>query len=519
MPVVGNVIKTTAKYADKLAKFKRKDALILQQKQLKNLLSKAKNTEFGKEFGFADILKSDNLFDAYRHKVPVFDYDYMFKKFWHRTLSGNANVTWPGYINHFALTSGTTGASSKRIPVSNAMVQQIKKTGLQQFLGLSELNLSSKFYNGEVLFLGGSSSLEKINDKFEGDLSGIVTGNVPSWLTPFSKPEKNIRSLKNWSAKIDSIVAKAPDYDISIICGVPSWVELLIARIIQEYSLNSIFEIWPNLKLYFHGGVNFSPYMNHFNQLFEERVIYLDTYLASEGFFGYQHAQSSSMQLCLNNGIYFEFIPFNSTYFDSDGNLKNFDCGLTLNEISTDQDYALLVSTCSGAWRYLIGDTIRFENIDTLTFKITGRTKHFLSLCGEHLSVDNMNEAITSISISENIIVREFAVKGFTNEMGHGHTWYVGCDQPVNSEYLSILIDARLKELNDDYKTERSYALNQLKVKVIPSKMFYDFMDMKGIYGAQYKFPRVLKGKMAEDWDAYLSIYEPQKHPWFLIGE
>lgn len=519
MAVLGTVLKTTTKYAYKFNNIINTEASKAQFKQLKKLLSRAQQTEFGKMYDFAKILESDNLTEAYKRYVPIFDYDYLFKKHWHKTLNGIPNVTWPGMIQNFALTSGTTGASSKRIPVSKQMIRTIRKTSFNHLLTLSRINMDASFYERDILFLGGSTALTKINDQFEGDLSGIISGKVPAWFSPFSKPDKKIRALKDWDQKIEEIVKEAPNWDIAAICGVPAWVEILINRIMDYYGLDSIFQVWPNLQIYVHGGVSFEPYMLRFNRIFDNRVMYLDTYLTSEGFFAYQPADSDSLQLLVNNDVYYEFIPFNEEHFDREGNLTDFETALSIDQVSEGVDYALLVTTNAGAWRYLIGDTIRFKCVETLKIKITGRTKHFLSLCGEHLSVDNMTEALTQVAYENNLEIKEFAVAGEADENGFSHTWYVGCDNRTDEKLLMHLLDDKLCQLNDDYRIERKFALNQVKLKCLPSRFFYNFMELKGMYGSQYKFPRVLKGKIKVDWYEYLTILEPQKHPWFLIGQ
>ena len=518
MAVLGTVIKSTTKYAYKINNFIQPKSNATQEKQLRKLLTKARFTEFGLKYNFSEILASPDICKAYNEMVPIFDYDYLFKKFWHKTLNGIPNVTWPGFIQNFALTSGTTGASSKRIPVSKQMVSTIKKSSISQFLTLSKLDVEPSFYEKDILFLGGSTSLTKINQQFEGDLSGIITGQVPAWLSPFAKPGKRIKALQNWDEKIDQIVKEAPGWDIGIISGVPAWIELLIQQIVDHYGLTSIFQIWPNLKIFIHGGVNFEPYILKFNQLFESKVIYLDTYLTSEGFFAYQPSDSDCLHLLLNNEVYFEFVPFNEEHFDSDGNLIDYGSALSLNQVTTGVDYALLVTTNSGAWRYLIGDTIRFICLEQYKIKITGRTKHFLSICGEHLSVDNMTEALVQISIENNLEIKEFATIGFSNEYGHGHHWYVACDRNFDEEALMEQIDLKLRDLNADYATERQFALSQIKLTSLPTKFFYDFMEIKGMYGAQHKFPRVLKGKIAEDWLQYVSIVKSKIHPRFLVA-
>lgn len=505
MALRGAVLRSATKYASKIAGALPSEGIKQQEKQLKKLLTKAKSTEFGKKHGFSKILKSDNLMATYSKTVPIYDYELMFNQFWHKTLSGVSDVSWPGKIENFALTSGTTGSASKRIPVSQQMINTIQKVSLKQMLGLAKLNLPSDFYEKQILFLGGSTELERINDHFEGDLSGIVTGKVPNWIAPFSKPEKEVRALRDWGEKINEIVKRAPEWDLGIICGVPSWMQILIERINDHYGLESIHQMWPNLRIYVHGGVNFDPYMTKFNELFRSQVVYLNTYLCSEGFFAFQPIDSDGMFLLTKSNVYFEFIPFDSIHFNSDGELI-LDESLTLDQVELNRDYALVVSTCAGTWRYLIGDTIQFTNLESHRIKITGRTKHFLNLCGEHLSVDNMTEALSKVAYRNKIEVREFAVIGGRNEEGQfKHTWYLGSDFAVDSlEKIQAELDYELSMLNADYLIERNFALADMDVQLVPTKVFYDFMKIKNKYGAQHKFPRVLKNKMAEDWVCYL---------------
>lgn len=505
MTLRGTVLKKATKYASKFNNSITQEAEKKQLKQLKKLLNKAKGTEFGKKYGFSKILKSNDLMKTFADQVPIYDYNLMFQHFWHKTLSGVADVSWPGVVKNFALTSGTTGAASKRVPVSNQMIQTIKKVAIKQMLGLGKMDLPADFYDKQILFLGGSTELNGIESQMEGDLSGILTGKVPAWIAPFSKPEKEIRALSNWGDKIDEIVKKAPEWDLGVICGVPSWVQILLEKIIDHYGLSSIYEIWPNLKIYIHGGVNFDPYMPKFNDLLNSQAIYLDTYLCSEGFFAFQSVDSNRMQLLVNSNVFYEFIPFDTAHYDEDGELINSET-ITINEVEEGIDYALIISTCAGAWRYQIGDTIRFLDKEKLTIKITGRTKHFLNLCGEHLSVDNMTEALTKVSYKYEMSFSEFAIIGGISKSGNfRHTWYIGsAEVPDNVKEFRENLDYELSMLNTDYLIERNFALEELEIKFLPNKIFYDFMKIKDKYGAQHKFPRVLKGKMGEDWLSYL---------------
>jgi hypothetical protein len=263
--------------------------------------------------------------------------------------------------------------------------------------------------------------------------------------------------------------------------------------------------MWPNLAYYVHGGVAMEPYKKGFEKLLGQPITYIETYLASEGFLAYQNRQGAvGMHLALNNNIFFEFVPFDEQNFDIDGNMVDDPEVLMIHEIDENKDYAILISTNAGTWRYAIGDTVRLINKEESEIIITGRTKHFLSLVGEHLSVDNMNKAIEMVSEELNISIPEFTVAGEPYGQFFAHHWFVATDDIVNNEELRLRIDAKLKELNDDYEVERKHALKDVIVTVLSEDTFMDFMKSKGKIGGQHKFPRVLKGKMLEDWQRFL---------------
>jgi hypothetical protein len=319
------------------------------------------------------------------------------------------------------------------------------------------------------------------------------------------KPGKKIARQRDWTKKLDEIVEKAPDWDIAFLVGVPAWVQLCMEKVIERYDLKNIHEIWPNLAFYVHGGVALEPYKKGFNRLLGKPITFIETYLASEGFLAYQNRQDAEgMRLVTNNNIFFEFVPFDYKNFDSEGNMINKPEVLMINEVELNKDYAILISTNAGTWRYLIGDTIRFVDLKKSEIIITGRTKHFLSLVGEHLSVDNMNKAINLVSEELNISIGEFTVAGVPYGNFFAHHWFISTDDKVNSETLRIMIDEKLKELNDDYEVERKHALKKIFVDVLSEDTFMNFMKAKGKVGGQHKFPRVLKGKMLEDWQKYL---------------
>jgi hypothetical protein len=354
--------------------------------------------------------------------------------------------------------------------------------------------------------LGGSTSLVRMEKYFEGDLSGILAGRLPFWFNRFYKPGA-ISKEKDWDTKLNKIVKKAHKWDIGGITGVPAWVQILLERIIEHYKLNNIHELWPNFRVFSHGGVNFAPYKKSFEKLMGKEVFYLETYLASEGFLAYQRKKDHDMQLVMDNGLFFEFIPFNSDNFKADGQMMDNPSVLLMDQVKEGEEYALLLSTNAGAWRYLIGDTIKFTSVKDYEIVITGRTKHFLSLCGEHLSVDNMTKAIHIVSDQLNIDIKEFTVAGIPYQRLFAHKWYIGTDQDVrDTRHLAMMIDNTLKTLNDDYAVERKAALKEVIVEVLPPRAFYEWLKLKGKEGGQHKFPRVMGTNLGE-WDEFVKQY------------
>jgi hypothetical protein len=278
-------------------------------------------------------------------------------------------------------------------------------------------------------------------------------------------------------------------------------------RVIEHYKVKTIHDIWPNLRIYVHAGVSIEPYRNSINKLTAFPLIFSDTYLASEGLIAYQERPNpqQGMRMLLDNGLFFEFVPFNESNFDSDGNIRDNAQALSISEVELGKDYALLMSTCAGAWRYLIGDTIRFTDLERAEIIITGRTKHYLSLCGEHLSVENMSKAIKMTADDLNIEINEFAVAGIPHDTLFAHQWYVGVNKQIDENLIQEKLDAHLKDINDDYRTERTSALKEVFVKAIPDDMFINFMAKKGKLGSAHKFPRVLKGNLLEEWKQFIN--------------
>jgi len=477
-----------------------------QRRVLKKLLDRARFTEFGQYFRFDEILMNKHPEKKFQELVPVYSYNSIYKEWWHKTLEGKPDICWPGKIKYYALSSGTSEASSKYIPITNDLLAGNRIVMIKQLLSLRNYqDIPVRSIGKGWLMIGGSTALQKNAGYYAGDLSGITAKRVPFWFQPFYKPGKKIARERDWNKKLEEIVEKAPEWDIGFIVGVPAWIQMCMEKIIDRYELNSIHDIWPHLDFFVHGGVSFEPYKKGFEKLLSKPITYIETYLASEGFIAYQDRQyARGMRLVTNEHIFLEFVPFDYKNFDDSGDIVQNPQTLLINEVEEGKEYALLLSTSAGAWRYLIGDTIKFVDKERCEIVITGRTKHFLSLVGEHLSVDNMNKAIQTVSEELNVCIPEYAVVGKPYGSFFAHYWYVASDDNVNSELLRLRLDEKLKELNDDYAVERKSALKEIFLDVLPEDRFMEFMRLKGKIGGQHKFPRVLKGRMLEDWNKFL---------------
>lgn len=478
-----------------------------QLRVLKKLLKKARFTAFGQQYHFDQALLSKHPGKKFQEMVPIHDYNKIYNEWWKQTLDGTPDVAWPGQIKYYALSSGTSEAASKYIPVTNDLLRSNMVNYLRQLISLvryEEANMRAMTKG--FLMLGGATDLKKGKAGwYAGDLSGILAKRRPFWFQTFYKPGGRIAAISDWNQKLQEIVEQAPNWDIGYLVGVPAWCQMLMEMVIERYKLNHIHEIWPNLSFFVHGGVAFEPYKKGFEKLLGKPIVYVENYLSSEGFIGFKTREhATGMQLILNNNIFFEFIPFDESNFDADGNPYPEADAKMIHEVEEGKEYALLMSTNAGAWRYLIGDTIRFTDIERSEIVITGRIKHFLSLTGEHLSVDNMNKAIELVSDELNISIPEYTVVGFPYQSFFAHRWYVGTDDKVDAAVLRTKIDQHLRVLNDDYATERDSALKEVFLEVLPEKKFLDFMALKGKLGSQHKFPRVMKGKMLADWERFL---------------
>jgi hypothetical protein len=477
-----------------------------QQRVLKKLLRRARYTAFGQKNKFEQILLSRHPGKTFQQNVPTYNYNKIYNEWWYQTLDGKEDICWPGKIKYFALSSGTSESASKYIPITNDLLKGNKVIMIKQLLSLlTYQGISLSSIGSGMLTLGGSTDLQKGPGYYAGDLSGITAKKSPFWFQPFYKPGKKIAKEKDWNKKLVDIVEKAPQWDIGFLAGVPAWIQMCLEMVIEKYKVKNIHEIWPNLTFFVHGGVSFEPYKVGFEKLLGKPITYVETYLASEGFLAWQYKQNAKgMRLAYNQHIFFEFVPFDENNFDAEGEMVENPEALMIHEVEEDKDYALLISTNAGAWRYLIGDTVRFVDKENAEIIITGRTKHFLSIVGEHLSVDNMNKAIHLVSEEFNLSIPEYGVRGENVDSLFGHHWYVACDQSADGVALAKAIDEKLITLNDDYAIERKSALKRIRVTVLKENVFMDFMQAKGKIGGQHKFPRVLKGDLLKDWEIFI---------------
>lgn len=476
----------------------------LQTKVLRKLIEQARGTVFGKEYNFKRLVFSDNIVHDFSEEVKIHTY-LDIQPYWHRAYNGEESVTWPGKVQYFALSSGTSDGPSKFIPVTATMLKALRNASLRQMLAIARSGVPADYLTKDNLIITGSTDLFYNGVSYSGDLSGIAALNSPFYLQLITKPERETLKKRVWDEKLEEITENAHKWDVGMVVGVPAWVQILFEKIIARYNLKTMHDLWPNLSIYVHGGVTFEPFKRAFDHLLARPLYCFETYLASEGFVAYQsRMEAEGMKMLLKNGVFYEFIPFNQDNFTDEGELKPNAKALNILQVEADKEYALIMSTCSGAWRYLIGDVIKFTSLDHMEIIITGRTKHFLSLCGEHLSVDNMNRAIKLTSDEMNISVKEFTVAGVPYQGMFAHHWYIGCDESFNTEEFNKRLDGHLKSLNDDYKTEREHALRNVLVEAVPTHWFIEFLKEQGRGGAQTKFPRVLRKTRYDDWYEFL---------------
>jgi hypothetical protein len=507
MQIIGHLVKNATRIGHELKEKKRSQKpspTVRQAMTLERLLRVAKHTDFGILHRFDECLRDPHMIQRFQQAVPISNYKMYHQHWLKETLKGKPDVIWPGKIRYYAKSSGTSEAASKFIPVSSEMLRQFRRTTLEQISNLYTLELSQDFYGAKVLVLGGSTNLEEVSPGVQaGDLSGILVKNKSTALSSFTKPGTKTAKIQDWNDKIDRIVRKAEKWDIGVISGVPSWTTLLLERIVSYYRVETIHDIWPNLRVYVHGGVFLDPYKVKLEKLFGREMHYQNTFLASEGYFAYQrNCTESSMELLADAGIFYEFVE--EEYFPRMRTGDFYDIPTrTLDEVEVGKGYAMVISTCSGLWRYSLEDIVEFTDVENYTLRITGRLSHTLNMSGEHLSEANMTEAIQETARVFGISVEEFCVH--PSRDFDRHNWYIGTNQHVNVNQFTAVLNHRLEKRNDDYANARRYILKAPKVKVLPVEKFYEFMLIRNSYGAQHKFPRVLSPELVKEWEIYLT--------------
>lgn len=505
MAILGNIIKGIISLTDTLS---TEINHIENQKEILNkLLETAKETQFGKHYNFEEILNSDNTQEAFRKEVPYFDYNSLHKNWWYKIHEGEEDVTWAGSPSYFALSSGTTGKTSKRIPVTDDMISAIRSSGIKQVTSLNNFELPADFFEKDIMMLGSSTDLAEKDDHLEGEISGISASNIPFWFKGYYKPGEEIAKIEDWDERVNHIAENAKSWDIGALSGIPAWIELMLQKVIEHHNLENIHEIWPNLKVYTSGGVAFGPYEKSFKALLGKPVTVIDTYLASEGYIATQtRPETDAMQLNTENGIYFEFVPMNPDYINEDGSLKQNAPSVSLDSVVLNQDYILIISTVSGAWRYLIGDTIEFTDVEKAEIKITGRTKFFLNTVGSQLSVNKMDDAIQYLEEKFATQITEYTICAKRFEDGEFyHSWYLGTELKEDNSKIVDELDNYLKGANKNYKVARSKALKGVKVNIIPVEKFYDWNDNNKKKGGQVKMERVMKESKFAEWERFVN--------------
>jgi hypothetical protein len=452
------------------------------------LISSAKHTEWGTKYGYGNILKPS----VFKERVPISNYDEL-KPYIDRTRKGEQNILWPDEIKWFAVSSGTTADKSKFIPVSEDAIEECHFKGGKDVLTLyCNNNPETLIFNGKALALGGSRTVNEFDARsFHGDLSAILIQNMPFWAQFIRTPDLSVALMNEWENKIEQIAKITSQEDVTNLSGVPSWSLLLLKHILDITGKTHIHEIWPNLEVFIHGGVSFIPYAEQFKKIIGPGSMnYLQTYNASEGFFGIQDRNhADDMLLMLDYGIYYEFLPIEE--------LENPEAKtLSLDEVKTGKHYALIISTNAGLWRYRIGDTIKFTSLNPHRIKITGRTRSFINAFGEELMVDNADKAFEITCKKTGSVISEYtAAPVFYSENASGaHEWLIEfVTPPSNIEYFGEVFDNALKSLNSDYEAKRYHdmILHQPIIRVLPTGTFYNWLKQKGKLGGQHKVPRL----------------------------
>ncbi|WP_304145985.1 GH3 auxin-responsive promoter family protein [Mesoflavibacter zeaxanthinifaciens] len=459
----------------------------VQQELLSSLIDISKDTEVGKKYDFSSI----KSYKTFANRVPISSYEDIQDDI-ERARKGESNIFWPKPIKWFAKSSGTTNSKSKFIPVSMDSLEDCHYAASKDLLCMYlNNNEESQLFTGKSLRLGGSKELYKENGTAFGDLSAILIDNMPFWAEFSSTPSNKVSLLSEWETKMAAIVDETIEDNVTSLAGVPSWMLVLLNNILDKTGKNSIFDVWPNLEVYFHGGVSFNPYIEQYRAILpKEEFKYYEIYNASEGFFAIQDQNySGDLLLMLDYGIFYEFIPMD-TYGTKDEKV------IPLSEVELNKNYAVIITTNAGLWRYKIGDTVRFVSINPYRIKVSGRTKHHINVFGEELIIENAEDALKKVCKKTQSEIKDYtAAPIFMEGKEKGaHEWLIEFKTPPKDiNYFSELFDNALKSLNSDYEAKRynNMTLNKPKINVARENLFYDWLKKNNKLGGQHKVPRL----------------------------
>ncbi len=459
----------------------------VQEEVLFQLLGIAEDTKIGRKHEFNSITS----YKTFSERIPIVSYEEI-EPLIERTRRGEQNIFWPTNIKWFAKSSGTTNAKSKFIPVSAEALEDCHyKSGKDLLCLYLNNNENSQLFTGKSLRLGGSKELYEDNGTFFGDLSAILIDNMPFWAELSSTPSSRVSLMGEWETKINAIIQESIQENVTSLAGVPSWMLVLLNKVLEETGKKDLFEVWENLEVYFHGGVSFNPYLEQYNNLLPKKSFnYYEIYNASEGFFAIQDRNNADdLLLMLDYGIFYEFIPMEA-YGLSDQK------AIPLWEVEVNKNYAIIITTNSGLWRYKIGDTVRFTSTNPYRIKITGRTKHHINAFGEELIIENAEEALKNSCQKTGAEIIDYTAAPIfmsRNEKG-AHEWIIEFRKaPEEIQYFTEVLDNALKSLNSDYEAKRynSLTLKMPKVHMARKNLFYDWLKSKGKLGGQHKIPRL----------------------------
>lgn len=486
-PLVNSIISWFLKKRKHQMELFLKYPLDVQEELLFKLLNTAKNTEFGKEHYFSAIRDYTDFTNA----VPIQKYESI-EPLIERCRKGEQNLFWPTPIKWFAKSSGTTNAKSKFIPVSDEAIEYCHlKAGKDMLCLYINNNEDTQLFTGKGLRLGGSSAIYEDNNSYFGDLSAIIIENMPFWADFSSAPSQETALMSEWETKMEAIIEETIDQNITSLVGVPSWMLVLLNRVLEKTGKDHILEVWPNLEVYFHGGVNFNPYRGQYKKIIPKKDFkYYETYNASEGFFAIQDQNGSlDLLLMLDYGIFYEFIPMDK--YDGENSKA-----IPISQVKKNVNYAVVITTNGGLWRYLVGDTVKFTSLDPYRIRITGRTKHFINVFGEELIIENAEEALKLACKKTNATITDYTVAPIfmTSNSNGGHEWVIEFkNAPKNIAYFTELLDNALKSINSDYEAKRynNMTLALPKIHVTEQGLFYNWLKQKQKLGGQHKVPRL----------------------------